>query len=294
VYQGKMRGRTSKSIRIALAQLRCLSDPRENIASATRAIESASHRSADLCVLPELFTNHYVGQFQDTKSTLAKVPDHKELLTNFRALAGSHSIALLVPFIERDGKKSYNAVTLIGRDGSAKAHYRKNHIPNGIGYREDLYFKPGNLGYVVASLDSVRIGLAICWDQWFPEVSRILALQGAQVIVYPSAIGSEIVEPDFDSRPSWELVMRAQAVMNRIFVAAVNRVGQEEQIRFYGGSFVADPWGQVVRRASTRRPELLVADVDLEQIDKANSFFGFFDSRRPQTYDRLTKPRLSK
>jgi len=175
-----------------------------------------------------------------------------------------------------------------------RASYRKVHIPDSEGYREDLYFKPGNLGYVVARLGDVNIGLGICWDQWFPEVSRTLALKGAELLIYPSAIGSELARPDFDSRPEWELVMRAQAVMNRVFVAAVNRVGQEEKIRFYGGSFVADPWGKVVRRASTSGPETVFVELDLSQIRDARSFFGFFDTRQPHTYGDLTKARRSR
>jgi N-carbamoylputrescine amidase len=180
---------------------------------------------------------------------------------------------------------------VIGNDGSIKAHYRKMHIPDAQGYREDLYFRRGDRGYIVVRLDKIRLGVAICWDQWFPEVSRILALKGAELVVYPSAIGSEIVQPDFDSRPDWELVMRAQAIMNRVFVAAVNRVGQEDRIRFYGGSFVADPWGHIMKRASKTKPQTIYEQVHPSQIHKARSFFGFFETRRPDSYDALTSIR---
>jgi N-carbamoylputrescine amidase len=282
--------RFRKPFRIALAQLQCSSDSRDNIASAEDAVSAASRRAVDLCVLPEMFTNLYLGQFQDAKAALAEVPNHRILLASFAALAKQRSIALVIPFVERVARKRcYNALALVDRHGFIQARYRKIHIPRGEGYREDLYFTPGNLGYAVARVGSVRIGLAICWDQWFPEVSRALALQGADVIVYPSAIGSEIVKPDFDSRPSWELVMRAQAVMNRTFVVAVNRVGHEERIRFYGGSFVADPWGRVLRRASTERSQTLIVSLDIGEISKANSFFGFFDTRSPETYGILRR-----
>ncbi|MGQ0797037.1 MAG: nitrilase-related carbon-nitrogen hydrolase [Methanobacteriota archaeon] len=278
-------------LRIALAQLRCAASPGENIASAKRAVRAAARRGADLCVLPELFTNRYLGQFHDALGRIAEVPDHAALVDEFRDLARDSTIALVVPFVERvDDGTCYNAVSLIDDHGKVRAHYRKTHIPDEEGYREDLYFRPGDLGYAVAPLGGVRVGLAICWDQWFPEVSRSLALRGAQLLVYPSAIGSEVVAPDYDSRPEWELVMRAQAVMNRVYVTAVNRVGQEERIRFYGGSFLADPWGHVVRRASTTRPETIHATVDLSQITRANSFFGFLRSRRPDTYGSLTEP----
>lgn len=279
-------------LRVALAQLRCSARPEENIAMGKRAIRAAARRGAGLCVLPELFTNPYLGQFDDVRARLAEVPDQGALADEFRAMAQEFRIALVIPFLERvDDGTCYNALCLIDEDGKIRARYRKTHIPDEEGYREDLYFRPGNLGYVVVPLGSVRVGLAICWDQWFPEVSRSLALKGAQLIVYPSAIGSEIVTPDYNSRPEWELVMRAQAVMNRVFVAAVNRVGQEERIRFYGGSFLADPWGRVLKRASTSRPETIHGTVDLSQVARANSFFGFFASRRPDTYGSLIEPK---
>lgn len=278
--------------RIALAQLSCSPRAQANVASAKRAVQTAARRQVDLCVLPELFTNPYVGQFEDSEARLAQVPDHRTLIEEFRRLARDLSTGLVVPFVEAlDTETRYNALVLIDRTGHIQGHYRKIHIPDSEGYREDLYFHSGDLGYVVVPLDCVRVGLAICWDQWFPEVSRTLALRGAQLIVYPSAIGSEVVAPDYDSRPEWELVMRAQAVMNRVFVAAVNRVGQEERIRFYGGSFVSDPWGRVIRRASQVRSGVIVADLDISMIDRARSFFGFLDTRRPDTYEDLTRSR---
>jgi len=211
-----------------------------------------------------------------------------DLLNRFAELSRALSVAIVLPFAERiDAGTMYNSLTVFDSNGKARGLYRKIHVPNSEGYREDLHFKPGDLGYVVAPVGKTKLGLAICWDQWFPEVSRTLALKGAQLIVYPSAIGSEVAVPEFDSRPSWELVMRAQAVMNRVFVAAVNRVGQEEMIRFYGSSFVSDVWGNVLRRASRTRPEVVYADLDLAQIREANKFFGFFDARRPETYGTI-------
>ncbi len=268
----------------------CSAGAKENNASAHRAVRRASRRGVDLCILPELFTNVYPGQFNDPRDWFDQVPDHRAVLADFQRLAREASVAMVVPFAERLGPyQAYNSLVVIDRHGTAQGHYRKIHIPDAEGYREDLYFRPGDLGYVVAPLGGLRLGVAVCWDQWFPEVSRTLALLGAQLVVYPSAIGSEVVVPDYDSRPEWELVMRAQAVMNRVFVAAVNRVGQEDRIRFYGGSFVADPWGRVMGRASRTRPETLYVTLNLSEIPRANSFFGFFTTRRPETYDVLTK-----
>jgi N-carbamoylputrescine amidase len=270
-------------------------DARANIASAKRAIKAAANKKADLCVLPELFTNRYVGQFENVKSVMAQLPDHELVIEQFREISKEESIAAVVPYAEiLDEGSCFNSEVLIDKRGKIAAHYRKLHIPDGTGYREDRYFRPGDQGYAIADIGGIKIGLGICWDQWFPEFSRILALKGAQLIVYPSAIGSEIAEPDYDSRPSWEHVMRAQAIMNRVFIAAVNRVGQEEVIRFYGGSFVSDPWGNVMKRASLTKPGIIYASLDLAQIQKARGFFGFFDSRRPDAYSDLTKVKSRK
>jgi len=285
----------SEEFRIALVQMTCSPRPEENIAAAKRAIGASSAEDVDLWILPELFTNRYVGQFEDHEAQTAHLPDHKRLLTEFKDVTREALAAVALPFAEVvDARTCYNSLALIDRSGKVKVSYRKVHIPDSEGYREDLYFKPGNGGYVVARIGDVRVGLGICWDQWFPEVSRTLALKGAELLIYPSAIGSELTRADFDSRPEWELVMRAQAIMNRVFVAAVNRVGQEEKIKFYGGSFVADPWGKVLRRASTSRSETVFVDLDLSQIRDARSFFGFFDTRRPHTYGDLTKARGSR
>ncbi len=275
--------------------MQCSPRPEENIATAKRAIAAPSVEDVDLWILPELFSNRYVGQFEDREVQTADLPDHTRLLAEFKEVSKEAGAAVALPFAEIvDSGTCYNSLALIDKSGKVRALYRKVHIPDSEGYREDLYFKPGNLGYVVARLGGVKIGLGICWDQWFPEVSRTLALKGAELLIYPSAIGSELVRPGFDSRPEWELVMRAQAIMNRVFVAAVNRVGQEEMIRFYGGSFVADPWGKVVRRASTSRSETILVDLDLSQVRDARSFFGFFETRQPHTYGDLIKARRSR
>jgi N-carbamoylputrescine amidase len=281
--------RSTRRLRVALAQLRCHPDPGRNRAAARRAVEEAARRRASLCVLPELFAHRYPGQFEDVRAFLTRVPDPSDLIDEFRDVASRRAISLVLPYFETGpGSAHHNSLVVIDGLGRVRGRYRKAHIPNGEGYREARFFRPGDTDYPVVSLNGLRLGTAICWDQWFPEVSRALALRGADLIVYPSAIGSEPADPAFDSRPDWELVMRAQAIVNRVFVAAVNRVGPEERIRFYGGSFVSDPWGRVIARASRRRPELRVVDLDLEEIGRARDFFGFFDTRRPDTYAALT------
>jgi N-carbamoylputrescine amidase len=285
-------GDATEGFRLSLVQMRCSADSGANIAAAKNAVAESSADDADLCVLPELFSNRYVGQFEDVEDRKAGLPDHRGLIEEFREASKESSVAVALPYAEVvDAERCYNSLVLIDKEGTVKASYQKTHIPDSEGYREDLYFESGDLGYVVARLGDVNIGLGICWDQWFPEVSRSLALRGAELLIYPSAIGSELIRPEFDSRPEWELVMRAQAIMNRVFIAAVNRVGQEEKIDFYGGSFVADPWGNVVKRASTGGPEIVYADLDLTQIQEARSFFGFLDTRQPHTYGDLTRER---
>lgn len=278
------------TVKIGLVQMSCLGDSDENISRAERGVKTVARNNAELCILPEVFSNRYVGQFKNISDVLRNVPSHQPLIEKFRGVAEESRIAVVLPFIEKISRRTtFNSEVLIGNDGKVLGHYRKLHIPDSEGYREDLYFRPGNEGYVVADIGSLRIGLGICWDQWFPEMARILALKGAQLLVYPSAIGSETAVPDFDSRPSWELVMRANAVANRVFIAATNRVGQEEVINFYGGSFVVDPWGNVMTRASLREPAIAYAELELSEIARANSFFGFLTTRRPDTYGDLTR-----
>jgi len=277
-------------VKIGLVQMSCAGKSDVNISRAEHYVRTASKNHAELCVLPEMFSNRYAGQFEDAEKGLRDVPDHRRLIERFRSVAEESRTAIVLPFIERTGsQRTYNSEALIGKDGKVLGHYRKIHIPDSEGYREDLCFEPGDRGYVVADIGDLRVGLGICWDQWFPEVARILALRGAHLLVYPSAIGSEIAVPDFDSRPSWELVMRANAIMNRVFIAATNRVGQEERIKFYGGSFVADPWGNVVARAPLTRSAVVYAEIDISEIDRANSFFGFLSTRRADTYGDLTR-----
>jgi N-carbamoylputrescine amidase len=278
------------TVKIGLVQMVCHEDSDDNISRAERSVRTAARNNAELCILPELFSNRYVGQFENSRRVLRNVPSHQRLIDKFRGLAEEGHIAIVLPFIERiSDRKTFNSEILIRSDGKVLGHYRKLHIPDSEGYREDLYFNPGDEGYVVADIGGLKIGLGICWDEWFPEMARILALKGAQLLVYPSAIGSEIAVPDFDSRPSWELVIRANAIMNRVYIAVANRVGLEEVINFYGGSFVVDPWGNLLTRASLRRPSIVYAEVDVSQIDRANSFFGFLSTRRPDTYRDLTK-----
>jgi N-carbamoylputrescine amidase len=165
--------------------------------------------------------------------------------------------------------------------------YRKVHIPHGPGYEEKFYFAPGNLGFLVIPAGDLKVGLAICWDQWFPETGRALGLGGAELIVFPTAIGDEPTEPDFSSHDAWLMACRAQALFNQVFVAGVNRTGSEELVTFYGGSFICDPWGRVLVEAGEKEEGAFVADCDLTMIHEARSLFQFYRDRRPDAYRPL-------
>jgi N-carbamoylputrescine amidase len=209
-----------------------------------------------------------------------------------RALAGmarSAGVSLVGGVFERAAEGLlFNTALALAPDGSVLGKYRKVHIPHGPGYEEKFYFAPGDLGYPVADAAGLRVGLAICWDQWFPEVGRSLGLAGAELISFPTAIGDEPTQPGFSSREAWAAACRAQGLFNQVFVAAVNRTGREDVLRFYGGSFVSDPWGRVVVEAGDAE-EVLVADCDLDLIREARALFQFYRDRRPETYGALVR-----
>jgi N-carbamoylputrescine amidase len=203
------------------------------------------------------------------------------------ALAEELGCVLIVPVFEEARPGVYfNTAIVFDADGRELGKYRKTHIPDGPQYHEKFYFTPGNLGYPVFRTRYGTIGVGICWDQWFPEVARILALEGAEVVFYPSAIGSEPDRPGYSSAEAWRTVIRSHAIANGIFVAAVNRVGVEEEMTFYGESFVADPFGEVLVRAGAEEAVLL-ADLDLGRIRELRELLHFFRDRRVETYRPL-------
>ena len=175
-------------------------------------------------------------------------------------------------------------------DGTYLGKYRKNHIPEGRQYLEKYYFTPGDLGYPVFQTRFGKIGVGICWDQWFPETARIFALQGAEFLLYPTAIGSEPDHPDFDTEPLWQQVIVANGIANGTFMVAINRIGTEGPVTFYGSSFISDPYGRLLAQAPRDRPAVLVADLDLDQRRDWLELFPFLDTRRPDAYGSLVDP----
>jgi N-carbamoylputrescine amidase len=208
-----------------------------------------------------------------------------------RVLARTHGIVLPVSYFERDGERYYNSVALFDADGRELGRYRKSHIPDGPGYEEKTFFTPGDTGFLAADTQVGRIGVAICWDQWFPECARALALLGADLLLYPSAIGSEPTRPELDTHGPWQRVMLGHAVANTIPVAASNRVGDEDGQRFYGGSFIADGRGELCCELGRDEQGVAIAEIDLEHWRNERAWFGLLRDRRPELYAKLVEPR---
>jgi N-carbamoylputrescine amidase len=199
-------------------------------------------------------------------------------------------LTIIVPVYEcaRPGI-NFNTAVIIDADGSIAGKFRKVHIPEGPQYLEKYYFAPGDLGYPVFQTAYATIGVGICWDEWFPEVARILGMKGAEIIFYPSAIGSEPDRPEYSSQAAWETVIKSHGIVNGLFIAALNRVGREDDMRFYGGSFISNPFGDVLARGDNQSDQVVAAELDLKQIREFRDLFHFYRDRRPETYSELLK-----
>ncbi len=273
--------------RIALLQLSASEDPACNQRKTEERIREAASSGASIVCLQELFQSRYFPQRVDVRDyTLAQALPSKTS-ERMAALASELGIVLIVPVFEEARPGVYfNTALVFDVDGRELGKYRKTHIPDGPQYHEKFYFTPGNLGYPVFRTRHGVIGVGICWDQWFPEVARVFALEGAEILFYPSAIGSEPDRPGYSSAEAWRTVIRSHAIANGIFVAAVNRVGVEEAMTFYGESFVADPFGEVLARAGAEEG-VLVADLDLDRIRELRELLNFLRDRRIDTYRPL-------
>jgi N-carbamoylputrescine amidase len=277
----------------ALAQFSMSDNYDKNIEKADAFIEEASQEGASLLLLPELFENLYFCQVEDyAKFALAEEASSSRTLTHFQAMAKAHHIVLPISFFEKDGPVYFNSLALIDADGTILGIYRKSHIPTGECYEEKFYFSPGDTGFKVFETKAGKIGIGICWDQWFPEVARILALKGAELICYPTAIGSEPVLPK-DSKDHWQNVMKGHAAANILPVLAANRVGIEKakdsSMKFFGSSFIADQHGCIVKEFGREDEGLLLASFDLPLIDQERSDWGSFRDRRTDLYGDIIK-----
>ncbi len=282
----------------ALAQMKMSSVYENNISKADQLIEAASKEGAHLLLLPELFQRHYFCQVENYDYfDLAEEVSNSKTLAHFSEMAKKYHIVLPISFFEKDGPVYFNSLAMIDSDGTILGVYRKSHIPTGECYEEKFYFTPGDTGFMVFDTSAGRIGIGICWDQWFPETARCLALQGAEIILYPTAIGTEPVLP-IDSMPHWRNTMKGHAAANIIPVLAANRIGTEENgkssMTFFGSSFIADEHGELLAEASRDEEALLMAEFDLEQINRTRREWGVFRDRRVDLYGDIVRLSASK
>lgn len=265
-------------------------DEATNIAGVAALVEQAASRGAQVILPPELFSGPYFCTVEDEALfALARpVAEHPSVLA-MQALAAKLGVAIPTSFFERDGHHYYNTLAMIGPDGAIMGTYRKSHIPDGPGYEEKYYFRPGNDGFKVWDVFGHRIGVGICWDQWYPECARVMALMGAEVLLYPTAIGSEPYDADLDTSRMWRRAMIGHAVSNCMPVLAANRIGSEHGQNFYGHSFISDEWGDLVADFGAAETGVLVAALDLARAATHRAGMGFFRDRRPQLYTRIAQ-----
>ncbi|MDP3264115.1 MAG: N-carbamoylputrescine amidase [Tabrizicola sp.] len=278
------------TLTVAATQFACSWDLPANADRAEALVRQAAAKGAGLVLVQELFAAPYFCIEQHPQYfDLAAPAEGNPLIARFADLARELGVVMPVSFFERAGQAHFNSVAMVDADGRVLGIYRKTHIPQGPGYEEKYYFSPGDTGYRVWDTAAGRIGVGICWDQWFPECARSMALLGAEVLLYPTAIGSEPPEPGHDSQPHWETVMRGHAAANIMPVVASNRVGTEvapdgREVTFYGSSFIADQTGQLVAKAGREGEAVLTASFDLGKIARMRRSWGLFRDRRPETY----------
>lgn len=283
----------SETITIALIQTIVEEDINANLKKTADLVAEATEKKARIVCLQELFATRYFAQNENEEffKLAEKIPGKTSRFLS--GLAKQHEITLVGGSLYElgDDGNRYNTCLVFNEKGNVAAKYRKTHVPYDPLYWEKFYFAPGNLGYVQARLHDITIAPLICYDQWFPEPARINAINGAQIIFYPTAIGwfSEMQQAEPWSADRWEHAMRAHASMNGIFIAAVNRTGIEDDLTFWGRSFIADPFGEILARAPESEEAVLVADLDLNKIFQSQDGWLFLKNRRPDTYDDLVK-----
>ncbi len=282
----------SELLKVATLQFAMSSDLQKNIQLGKELVIEAAKNGARLILLPELFATPYFCKKQKAKYLeLAREVKDNPILATFSQLAKEYNVVLPVSFFERAGQCYFNSLAMIDATGEILEVYRKSHIPDGPGYQEKFYFSPGDTGFKVWQTQVGRIGCAICWDQWFPEAARIMTLMGAEVLCYPTAIGSEPQDASIDSKSHWQMAMRGHAAANIIPVIASNRIGQECDddvcINFYGSSFVSDHRGEFITESSRDTQMVQYAELDLQATNQYRRSWGLFRDRRPELYKRL-------
>jgi N-carbamoylputrescine amidase len=287
--------------RIGAVQQRWHADPVEHLDALTAGVQRAANAGAELICLQELTLSRYFAV--DARGPAASGVEPEllpggptyEFAARMAGETGAHVHASLYERADGDDGLGYNTAIVVAPDGRLVGKTRKLHIPVTSGYQEDRYFRPGPAdgddgAFPLLALDDARVGLPTCWDQWFPELARAYSLAGADVLVYPTAIGSEPEHPQFDTQPLWERVIVGNAIANGLFMVAVNRIGEEPPLRFYGSSFICDPYGRILVQAPRDEPAVLVADLDLDERRDWLELFPLLATRRPDAYASLTRP----
>lgn len=280
----------TRTLTVAALQLPLPGPVQPNIDAVSALVEEAAVKGAQVILPPELFEGPYFCQVEEEElfATAHPMESHPSVLA-MQDLAKKLGVAIPTSFFERDGHHYYNTLAMIGPDGAIMGRYRKSHIPDGPGYEEKYYFRPGNTGFKVWDVFGARIGVGVCWDQWYPECARAMALMGAEVLFYPTAIGSEPYDADLDTSRMWRRAMQGHAVSNCIPVIAANRIGMEADANFYGHSFISDEWGDLSQEYGASETGVLIQTLDLDRAAKHRAGMGFFRDRRPQLYGRLVE-----
>ncbi len=279
-------------VTVAVTQMACSWDIDANVENAEQLVRQAADAGANIILLQELFeTPYFCIDEQSRHFDLAKSLEDQPTIERVRALARDLGVVIPVSFFEKSGLAHFNSVAVVDADGSIVGHYRKSHIPDCPLYEEKFYFSPGDTGFRTFATAFGRIGVGICWDQWFPEAARAMTLMGAELLLYPTAIGSELDKPEFDSKGHWQMVMRGHAAANILPVIASNRIGTESSgelsMQFYGSSFIADHVGDVVCEADRESRAVLTHTFDLAEIADYRREWGVFRDRRPDLYRPL-------
>lgn len=282
-----------RKVTVAATQMACTWDIEQNLDNAEALVREAAAQGANIILLQELFETPYFCIDQKAQfNELAKPYDQHPWLERFGKLAAELNVVLPVSFFERAGQTQFNSIAIFDADGSKLGLYRKMHIPDGPGYSEKFYFTPGDLGFKVWDTRFGKIGVGICWDQWFPECARSMALMGAEILLYPTAIGSEPHDQSIDSQKHWQNTQRGHAAANLMPLVASNRIGRETgqsgEITFYGSSFIAGPDGEKVAEANRCERSILIASFDLDALAERRRYWGVFRDRRTEHYAGLT------
>jgi N-carbamoylputrescine amidase len=282
-----------RHITVAATQMACGNDPSANIARAEKLVRAAAAQGARIILIQELFETPYFCQDEiHAFFNLAKPLEDNAAIKHFAPIAKELGVVLPISVFERAGQNFFNTIVILDADGTNLGFYRKSHIPDGPGYSEKFYFSPGDTGFKVWETKYARIGVGICWDQWFPETARAMALMGAELLFFPTAIGSEPQDPSLDSRDHWQRTMQGHAAANLTPLIASNRTGTEPgaagtTITFYGSSFIADPTGAKIAEATRTEETILTATFDLDAIAHMRASWGVFRDRRPDLYTPL-------